>query len=158
MVMSEQRKFSYLTKDLSVKPPSQPIEGRNLFDLKKKSFADSYDYKIEVVYPSTHARIDFKKIVPSKGLGLQLPTRTTDFAPSPKAPVPAGTNAIIGFEQRGGREDNLMYKLGELNKNIERDNNKKAKTPRSKNRNKSCFEYDFARDFFDMKQEILGRL
>lgn len=155
--MNEQRKYSYLTKDLSVKLPPTPIEGRNLFDLKKKSFADSYDYKIEVIYPSNHARIDFRKIVPNKGLGLQLPTRTTDFAPSPKAPVPSGTHAIIGFEQRGGREDNLMYKLGELNKNIERDNGRKSKTPQSKNRNKCCFEYDFAKDFFDLKQEILSR-
>ena len=65
--------------------------------MKKKSLADSYDYKIEVVYPSNHARIDFRKIAPSKGLGLKLPVRTTDFAPSPKAPTPSGTNAIIGF-------------------------------------------------------------
>jgi len=128
-----------------------------LFDLKKKSFADSYDYKIDVIYPSNHARIDFRKILPNKGLGKQLPTRTTDFAPAPKATVTPGTNTIIGFEQRGGREDNLMYRLGEMQKNIERDNGRKAKTPQSKNRDKSCFEYDFARDFFDLKQEILNR-
>jgi len=50
-----------------------------------------------------------------------------------------------------------MYKLGEFQKNIERDNERKVKTPRSKNRGKSCFEYDFACDFFDLKQEILSR-
>ncbi len=72
-----------MTKDLTVKLPPTPIEGRNLFDLKKKSFADSYDYKIEVIYPSNHARIDFRKIVSNKGLGIQLPTRTTDYARLP---------------------------------------------------------------------------
>jgi hypothetical protein len=58
-----------LTKDFTVVKPSTPIEGRKLFDLKKKSFADSYDYKIEVVYPRNHARIDFHKIVANKSLG-----------------------------------------------------------------------------------------
>ena len=50
-----------------------------------------------------------------------------------------------------------MYKMGEFQKNIERDNERKAKTPQSKNRGKSCFDYDFARDFFDLKQEIISR-
>jgi len=62
------RRFSYLTKDLSKKLPPTPIEGRNLFDLKKKSLADSYDFKIDVIYPSNHSRIDFRKIVIKKDL------------------------------------------------------------------------------------------
>ena len=62
------RKFSYLTKDLSKKLPTPVIEGRNIFDLRKKSYADSYDYNIDVIYPSNHARIDFRRIVPNKHL------------------------------------------------------------------------------------------
>jgi hypothetical protein len=86
-----------------------------------------------------------------------LPLKTSDLAPSLKAPVPSGTNAIIGFTMRKGREDDLMYKMGEMQVNIQRDNNRMAKTPQSKNRNKNCFDYDFARDFFDLKQDILNR-
>jgi len=50
-----------------------------------------------------------------------------------------------------------MYKLGEFAKNIQRENERKPKTALSKNRKKSCFEYDFARDFFDLKQQIISR-
>lgn len=98
--------------------PSPPIEGRNLFDLKKKSYADSYDYNIDVIYPSNHARIDFRRIVPNNHLHRELNIKTSDVTAKIKARSPAGSNALIGFTQRGGREDNLMYRVGEMQKNI----------------------------------------
>jgi hypothetical protein len=95
--MPEKRGFSYLNKDFTLKPPAPIIEGRNLFDLKKKSLADSYDYKIDVVYPSGRARIDFSKIIPNKSNFTHLTVKTSDFAPTPKPTAAPGTNTFLSF-------------------------------------------------------------
>lgn len=64
---------------------------------------------------------------------------------------PAGSNALIGFKQRGGRDDNLMYKIGEWSRNIENDNEGMVKKKNKTFIEKSWFEYDFASDFLNLR-------
>lgn len=54
--------------------------GRDIFKEKKKSFADSYDYNIDVIYPSNHARINFERIVPNIPNHKVLTVKTSDLA------------------------------------------------------------------------------
>ena len=93
--MGYKRPYSFLTKDLTPKQPERPIEGRNIFKIAKTSLADSYDYKIDVFYPSNHARISFSKIVPNKNLHKNIPVRTSDFVPTPRSQISPGSNVLV---------------------------------------------------------------
>ena len=79
-----------------------------MFDTNFLNKAEFYDFSAELVSPTKKAKIDFSTTV--------LPARKVDKNPfTQMAEIinirqPPQTKILLGFNQRHGREDNLMYR------------------------------------------------
>ena len=115
--------FSFIRPKTKSSVPEWKIEGRPLFNIINHTPQEGYTYDPDVIRArkSNTTRVNITKTIQQKPLHKDMPLLTTDTLKIDK-PRDPGVNVLLGFDQKIGREDNMMYKQTERHKNIIKEN------------------------------------